>query len=65
MADIANKWDIVAVGQRSQRGSLTSWDDGSRLDHVRTTIMALQIYAEGNHEDVDRMAARPGAEPKA
>jgi hypothetical protein len=28
-------------------GSVTSRDDGSDLDHIRTAIMALQIYAEG------------------
>jgi hypothetical protein len=32
-------------------GSVTSRDDGSDLDHVRTAIMALQIYAEGQHDD--------------
>jgi hypothetical protein len=32
-------------------GSVTSRDDGSDLDHIRTAIMALQIYAEGNLDD--------------
>jgi hypothetical protein len=30
---------------------ITSRDDGSDLDHIRTAILALQIYAEGNHDD--------------
>jgi hypothetical protein len=34
-------------------GSVTSRDEGSDLDHVRTAIQALQIYAEGNHDDVE------------
>jgi hypothetical protein len=33
--------------------SITSRDEGSDLDHVRTAIMALQAYAEGNHDDVE------------
>jgi hypothetical protein len=32
---------------------LTSRDDGSDLDHIRTAIHALQLYAEGNHDDVE------------
>jgi hypothetical protein len=31
--------------------SITSRDEGSDLDHVRTAIMALQAYAENNHDD--------------
>jgi hypothetical protein len=37
----------------STTASLTSRDDGSDLDHVRTAIQALQLYAEGNHDDVE------------
>jgi hypothetical protein len=31
--------------------SVTSRDDGSDLDHIRTAVQALQLYAEGNHDD--------------
>jgi len=31
--------------------SITSRDEGSDLDHIRTAIMALQAYAENNHDD--------------
>ena len=31
--------------------AITSRDEGSDLDHVRTAIMALQAYAEGIHDD--------------
>jgi hypothetical protein len=39
-------------------GSLTSRDDGSDLDHIRTAIHALQIYAEGNHDDQELHAVQ-------
>jgi hypothetical protein len=32
-------------------GSITSRDSGDELDHLRSPIMALQIYAEVNHDD--------------
>lgn len=31
--------------------SITSRDEGGDLDHIRTAIMALQAYAENNHDD--------------
>lgn len=31
--------------------SITSRDDGSDLDHIRTAILALQLYAEGETDD--------------
>ena len=31
--------------------TITSRDSGSQLDHIRTAIMSLQLYAEGNHDD--------------
>jgi hypothetical protein len=31
--------------------SITSRDSGSDVDHVRTAILALQMYAEGLHDD--------------
>jgi hypothetical protein len=31
--------------------SITSRDDGSDLDHIRTAIFALQLYAEGETDD--------------
>jgi hypothetical protein len=34
-------------------GSVTSRDEGSDLDHIRTAIQALQLYAEGMHDDVE------------
>jgi len=40
----------VAVNVRPTAG-ITSRDDGSDLDHIRTAILALQLYAEGNHDD--------------
>jgi hypothetical protein len=30
---------------------VTSRDDGSDLDHLRTAVQALQLYAEGTHDD--------------
>ena len=33
--------------------SITSRDSGDDLDHVRTAIQALQIYAEGTHDDIE------------
>src|SRR5262249_27936032 len=35
---------------------ITSRDDGSDLDHIRTAILALQIFAEGNHDDQELAA---------
>lgn len=34
-------------------GSVTSRDSGEDLDHLRTAVQALQLYAEGNHDDVE------------
>ena len=34
-------------------GAITSHDEGSDLDHIRTAIHALQLYAEENHDDVE------------
>jgi hypothetical protein len=31
--------------------SITSRDSGSPVDHIRTAILALQMYAEGTHDD--------------
>jgi hypothetical protein len=36
--------------------SITSRDSGDDLDHVRTAIHALQIYAEGTHDDQELAA---------
>jgi hypothetical protein len=36
--------------------SITSRDEGSDLDHIRTAIMALQAYAEGSHDDQELAA---------
>lgn len=33
--------------------SITSHDTGEDLDQIRTAIQALQLYAEGNHDDVE------------
>jgi hypothetical protein len=33
--------------------SITSRDTGEDLDQIRTAIQALQLYAEGNHDDVE------------
>lgn len=33
--------------------SITSDHSGSDVDHVRTAILALQMYAEGLHDDVE------------
>jgi hypothetical protein len=33
--------------------TITSKDSGGQLDHVRTAIMALQIFAEHSHDDVE------------
>jgi hypothetical protein len=32
---------------------VTSRDTGEDLDQIRTAIQALQLYAEGNHDDVE------------
>jgi hypothetical protein len=37
----------------STTDSITSGDTGEDLDHPRTAIQALQLYAEGNHDDVE------------
>ena len=34
-------------------GAITSHDEGSDLDHIRTAIHALQLYDEENHDDVE------------
>jgi len=39
-----------------QTAGITSRDDGSDLDHIRTAILALQIFAEGNHDDQELAA---------
>jgi hypothetical protein len=31
--------------------AITSRDEGSDLDHIRTAILALQAYAGNNHDD--------------
>jgi hypothetical protein len=36
--------------------SITSRDEGGDLDHIRTAIMALQAYAENNHDDQELAA---------
>jgi hypothetical protein len=36
--------------------SITSDHAGSDVDHVRTAILALQLYAEGNHDDQELAA---------
>ena len=36
--------------------SITSRDSGEDLDHIRTAIQALQLYAEGNHDDQELAA---------
>jgi hypothetical protein len=36
--------------------SITSRDEGSDLDHIRTAIHALQAYAEGSHDDQELAA---------
>jgi hypothetical protein len=36
--------------------AITSRDEGSDLDHIRTAILALQAYAEGIHDDVELAA---------
>jgi hypothetical protein len=41
------------VGGAPPTGSVTSRDEGSDLDHIRNAIQALQLYAEGNHDDVE------------
>jgi hypothetical protein len=33
--------------------AITSDHEGSDLDHIRTAILALQAYAENNHDDVE------------
>ena len=33
--------------------SITSRVSGDDLDHIRTAIQALQLYAEGNHDDME------------
>jgi hypothetical protein len=33
--------------------AITSDHSGEDLDHIRTAIMALQAYAENNHDDVE------------
>lgn len=33
--------------------SITSRDTGEDLDEIRTAIQALQLHAEGNHDDVE------------
>jgi hypothetical protein len=37
----------------STTDSLTSRDTGEDLDQLRTATQALQLYAEGNHDDVE------------
>jgi len=39
------------AGGGAATGSVTSRDDGSDLDHLRTAVQALQLYAEGTHDD--------------
>ena len=41
----------MAINVPPQTAGITSRDDGSDLDHIRTAILALQIYAEGSHDD--------------
>src|SRR5215831_14273971 len=37
--------------QSPQTAGITSQHDGSDLDHIRTAILALQLYAEGETDD--------------
>lgn len=57
--------DVIAALQGAPRGApplpptrnqgagsgITSQHDGSDLDHIRTAILALQLYAEGETDD--------------
>jgi hypothetical protein len=43
----------MAINVPDPTASITSRDSGDDLDHIRTAILALQIYAEGNHDDVE------------
>jgi hypothetical protein len=38
-------------GAGAPTGSVTSRDTGEDLDQIRTAIQALQLYAEGTHDD--------------
>jgi hypothetical protein len=50
LARLANDPRSVGVPANA---SITSRDEGGDLDHIRTAIMALQAYAENNHDDVE------------
>lgn len=41
----------MAINAPPNMAGITSRDDGSDLDHIRTAILAVQIFAEGNHDD--------------
>src|SRR5262249_41158304 len=41
----------VAINVPPPTAGITSRDEGSDLDDIRTAILALQIYAEGLHDD--------------
>jgi hypothetical protein len=45
-------WTTAFAG-RGTTDSVTSRDTGDDLDQIRTAIQALQLYAEGNHDDVE------------
>jgi hypothetical protein len=45
-----------ALPPRLTGASITSRDSGDDLDHIRTAIHALQIYAEGTHDDQELAA---------
>jgi len=46
----------VAINVPPQTAGITSQHDGSDLDHIRTAILALQMYAEGQHDDQELAA---------
>jgi hypothetical protein len=54
-AATGNPNDPQTVGVPSN-ASITSRDEGGDLDHIRTPIMALQAYAENNHDDQELAA---------
>jgi len=43
----------MAVNVPPATAGITSRDDGSYLDHIRSGILAFQLAAESSHDDVE------------
>lgn len=49
--DVACRARLASLRRERQEGHSLERELDGDLDHIRTAILALQLYAEGNHDD--------------